>query len=81
MLQGRRVLLCVTGGVAAYKSAYLARRLVEAGATVRVEMTESALEFIGPQTFAAITGEHPSRRCSPQIWCRPTPSWPVGRSS
>jgi phosphopantothenoylcysteine decarboxylase/phosphopantothenate--cysteine ligase len=59
MLQGRRVLLCVTGGVAAYKSAYLARRLVEAGATVRVEMTESALEFVGPQTFAAITGEHP----------------------
>jgi len=59
MLQGRRVLLCVTGGVAAYKSAYLARRLVESGASVRVEMTESALEFIGPQTFAAITGEHP----------------------
>jgi phosphopantothenoylcysteine decarboxylase/phosphopantothenate--cysteine ligase len=59
MLQGRRVLLCVTGGVAAYKSAYLARRLVESGATVRVEMTEPALEFIGAQTFAAITGEHP----------------------
>jgi phosphopantothenoylcysteine decarboxylase/phosphopantothenate--cysteine ligase len=59
MLRGRRVLLCVTGGVAAYKSAYLARRLVEAGAVVRVEMTESALEFIGPQTFAAITGEAP----------------------
>jgi phosphopantothenoylcysteine decarboxylase / phosphopantothenate---cysteine ligase len=59
MLQGRRVLLCVTGGVAAYKSAYLARRLVEAGASVRVEMTESALEFVGAQTFAAITGEQP----------------------
>jgi phosphopantothenoylcysteine decarboxylase/phosphopantothenate--cysteine ligase len=59
MLRGRRVLLCVTGGVAAYKSAYLARRLIEAGAMVRVEMTESALEFIGPQTFAAITGEAP----------------------
>ena len=59
MLQGRRVLLCVTGGVAAYKSAHLARRLLESGATVRVEMTESALEFIGAQTFAAITGERP----------------------
>ncbi len=59
MLQGRRVLLCVTGGVAAYKSAYLTRRLVEAGATVRVEMTDSALEFVGAQTFAAITGEAP----------------------
>ncbi len=59
MLQGRRILLCVTGGVAAYKSAYLARRLVEAGAVVKVEMSESALEFIGPQTFAAITGTPP----------------------
>jgi phosphopantothenoylcysteine decarboxylase / phosphopantothenate---cysteine ligase len=59
MLHGRRILLCVTGGVAAYKSAYLARRLVESGAEVRVIMTESALEFVGPSTFAAITGSHP----------------------
>lgn len=59
MLQGRRILLCVTGGVAAYKSAYLARRLVEAGARVNVELSESALEFIGPQTFASITGRRP----------------------
>jgi phosphopantothenoylcysteine decarboxylase/phosphopantothenate--cysteine ligase len=59
MLQGRRVLLAVTGGVAAYKSAFLARRLVEAGAEVKVILTESAREFIGPQTFAAITGAQP----------------------
>ncbi|MGH8946783.1 MAG: bifunctional phosphopantothenoylcysteine decarboxylase/phosphopantothenate--cysteine ligase CoaBC [Acidimicrobiia bacterium] len=59
MLEGRRVLLAVTGGVAAYKTAYLARLLVEAGAEVEVVLTESALEFIGPQTFAAITGRHP----------------------
>ena len=59
MLDGRRVLLAVTGGVAAYKSAYLARRLVEAHAEVRVVLTDSALEFIGPQTFAAITGRQP----------------------
>jgi len=59
MLGGRRVLLAVTGGVAAYKSAYLARRLVEAGAEVRVILTESAHEFVGPQTFAAITGANP----------------------
>ena len=56
MLQGRRVVLAVTGGVAAYKSAFLARRLVEAGAEVEVILTESAQEFIGAQTFAAITG-------------------------
>lgn len=59
MLRGRRVLLAVTGGVAAYKSAFLARRLVEAGADIRVILTEAATEFIGPQTFAAITGSHP----------------------
>jgi phosphopantothenoylcysteine decarboxylase/phosphopantothenate--cysteine ligase len=59
VLEGRRVLLAVTGGVAAYKTAYLARLLIEAGADVEVVLTESALEFIGPQTFAAITGRHP----------------------
>lgn len=59
MLTGRRVLLAVTGGVAAYKSAYLARLLVEADAEVRVILTESAREFVGPQTFAAITGTQP----------------------
>ncbi|MDH3189135.1 MAG: bifunctional phosphopantothenoylcysteine decarboxylase/phosphopantothenate--cysteine ligase CoaBC [Acidimicrobiia bacterium] len=60
MLARRRVLLAVTGGVAAYKSAFLARRLVEAGAEVRVALSESAQEFIGAQTFAAITGSNPS---------------------
>ena len=59
MLGGRRVLLAVTGGVAAYKTAYLARRLVELDADVRVILTESAHEFVGPQTFAAITGYQP----------------------
>lgn len=59
MLSGRRVLLAVTGGVAAYKSAYLARLLVEANANVRVAMTSAASEFIGAQTFSAITGSHP----------------------
>jgi phosphopantothenoylcysteine decarboxylase/phosphopantothenate--cysteine ligase len=56
MLSGRRILLGITGGIAAYKSAYLARRLVEQGAEVRVIMTASAQEFVGSQTLAAITG-------------------------
>ena len=56
MLNGRRILVGVTGGVAAYKAAYLVRRLVERGADVRVMMTAAAHEFIGEQTFAAITG-------------------------
>ena len=59
MADGRRVVLGVTGGVAAYKAAYLARRLIERGYEVRVVMTDSAQEFIGLATFAAITGSDP----------------------
>jgi phosphopantothenoylcysteine decarboxylase / phosphopantothenate---cysteine ligase len=59
MLDGRRVVLGVSGGVAAFKAAYLARRLVEAGATVRAVMTASARHFLGEQTLAAITGTPP----------------------
>ncbi len=59
MLRGRRVLLAVTGGVAAYKTAYLARRLVEREAEVRVILSDAAQEFVGAQTFAAITGTRP----------------------
>jgi phosphopantothenoylcysteine decarboxylase/phosphopantothenate--cysteine ligase len=56
-LDGRTLVLGVSGGVAAYKSAELARLLVKDGARVRVVMTESATHFIGPATFQAITGE------------------------
>ena len=59
MAEGRRVVLGVTGGVAAYKAAYLARSLMERGCDVRVVMTESAQEFVGSTTFAAITGTNP----------------------
>lgn len=59
MLTGRHIVLGVSGGVAAYKAAFLARRLVEAGARVRCVMTEAAGKFIGAQTLAAVTGEHP----------------------
>ncbi len=61
MLAGKRIVLGVTGGVAAYKAAYLARRLVEAGADVKPIMTDAATQFLGPQTLAAITGHHPVR--------------------
>jgi phosphopantothenoylcysteine decarboxylase / phosphopantothenate---cysteine ligase len=56
LLQGKKVLLCVTGGIAAYKAAYLARSLAQLGADVRVVMTRSAERFIGAPTFAALTG-------------------------
>ena len=55
-LAGRRVLLGVTGGIAAYKVASLARLLTAAGATVQVVMTEAATRFVGSDTFAALTG-------------------------
>ena len=59
MIRGRRIVLAVTGGVAAYKSAYLVRLLGEAGAEVKVIITDSAKQFVGPQTFAALTGSQP----------------------
>ena len=55
-LQAKKVLLGVTGGIAAYKIAYVARGLAQSGADVRVLMTRSAEKFIGEQTFAALTG-------------------------
>jgi phosphopantothenoylcysteine decarboxylase/phosphopantothenate--cysteine ligase len=53
---GKRVLLGVTGGIASYKSAWLARLLVKAGAEVDVVMTRAATEFVGAITFEALTG-------------------------
>ncbi len=52
---GRRILLGVTGGIASYKSAWLARLLTQAGAEVDVVLTRSAREFIGSVTFEALT--------------------------
>ena len=56
MLKGKTILLGVTGGIAAYKSANLASLLVKAGAEVRVIMTENATNFITPTTFETLTG-------------------------
>ncbi len=53
----KRILLGVTGGIAAYKAAEVARRLMGCGAQVKVVMTKAAQEFVGPMTFAALTGE------------------------
>lgn len=56
-LAGQRILLGVTGGIAAYKAADLARRLQEAGAEVQVVMTEAAQQFVTALTFQALTGK------------------------
>ncbi|TDJ55235.1 MAG: bifunctional phosphopantothenoylcysteine decarboxylase/phosphopantothenate--cysteine ligase CoaBC [Gemmatimonadetes bacterium] len=57
MLQGRRVLLGVSGGIASYKSCILARLLTQAGARVSVVLTRGAAQFVGPVTFEALTGQ------------------------
>lgn len=59
MLKGKMIILGVTGGIAAYKSAALTSLLIKAGADVQVIMTEHAKEFIAPLTFEALT----NRRC------------------
>ena len=56
-LKRKRLLLGITGGVAAYKAAALARLLVRAGADVRVAMTEAATRFVTPVTLQALTGQ------------------------
>jgi phosphopantothenoylcysteine decarboxylase/phosphopantothenate--cysteine ligase len=56
-LSGRCVLVGVTGGIAAYKSADLVRRLIEHGATVRVAMTASATKFISSLTLQSVSGQ------------------------
>jgi phosphopantothenoylcysteine decarboxylase/phosphopantothenate--cysteine ligase len=59
-----RVLLGVTGGIAAYKAPELVRRLVERGCEVQVVMTRGAREFVGPLTFQAVSG----RRVRDELW-------------
>ena len=56
MMSGKRILLGVTGSIAAYKAADILRRLQEKGAEVRVVMTKNASRFVSPLTFEALTG-------------------------
>ncbi len=59
-LGGQRILLCVGGGIAAYKALELVRRLRDAGASVQVAMTAGAQQFVTPLSFQALSG-HPAR--------------------
>jgi phosphopantothenoylcysteine decarboxylase len=56
MLAGREIIVGITGGIAAYKTAALTSQLVQAGAHVTAVMTADAKQFVGPATFAALTG-------------------------
>ena len=55
MLAGKRIILGVTGGIAAYKAAFLLREFQKAGAEVRVTMTPSATRFVGSETFSSLS--------------------------
>ncbi len=69
-LAGYEVLVCVTGGIAAYKVCEVVSRLVQRGAGVTVAMTRAAQQFVGPITFQALTG----RRVLTDLWSRDEPS-------
>lgn len=55
MLKGKKILLCITGSIAAYKSVLLLRLMVKSGAEVKVIMTESAKGFVTPLTFSTLS--------------------------
>ena len=56
-LKGKKILLGLTGGIAAYKAAELCRLLVKAGAEVRIAMTQAATRFVTPLTMQALSGQ------------------------
>src|SRR5262245_42577356 len=60
-MNGRELIVGVTGGIAAYKTAALVSQLVQGGASVTVVMTAAAERFVGPATFAALTGRPVAR--------------------
>jgi phosphopantothenoylcysteine decarboxylase len=60
-MNGREIVVGVTGGIAAYKTAALVSQLVQSGAGVTVVMTAAAERFIGPATFSALTGRPVAR--------------------
>ena len=55
MLLNKKILICVTGGIAVYKAVALVSKLTQAGAEVKVVMTKSAMEFVRPLTFQAMS--------------------------
>lgn len=76
-LDGRRVLLVVTAGIAAYKTGYLVRDFLGSGAEVDVVLTPEAENFIGRATFEGLTG----RRMERDLWDRPMAHLDLGRDA
>ncbi len=74
-MTAKHIILGITGGIAAYKSAMLARLLVKAGAEVQVIMTPAAKEFIAPLTLSTLTGNPVISEFLPQIPENGTVMW------
>ncbi|MER2237255.1 MAG: flavoprotein, partial [Psychrobacillus sp.] len=55
MITSKKILVCVTGGIAVYKAVALVSKLTQAGAEVKVMMTPSAMEFVTPLSFQAMS--------------------------
>ena len=75
MLSGKHIILGVTGGIAAYKSALLVREFVRAGAEVQVVMTKAATHFITPLTLSTLSGREVLLEMFPVAPDRPTAQW------
>ncbi len=70
-MQGREIVVCVTGGIAAYKAADLTSKLRQRGANVTVAMTESAQRFVSPLTFETLSGNQVATTLWPAPNTRP----------
>ena len=79
MLEGKRIVLGVTGGIAAYKSIEVCRRLIDAGAHVIPVLTDAALNMVGPTTFTALASEPPKT----SLWhdTEPIPHTKLGQTA
>lgn len=75
MLKGKHILLGVTGGIAAYKSAWLVREFVKAGAEVQVVMTRSATQFVTPLTLSTLSQRAAIIEMFPASTDQPTVQW------
>lgn len=75
MLNGKHILLGVCGGIAAYKSAWLVREFVKAGAEVQVVMTRNAAQFITPLTLSTLSQREVIMEMFPPSPEQPTPQW------
>ena len=75
MLKGKKIVLGITGSIAAYKACLIIRELVKRGAEVQVVITPAGKEFITPITLSALTRSLSSATSSRSATARGTPTW------